>query len=53
MRIFIAIPYIVKVFKSRRERWASHVARMSERRSAFEILNGSPTGKTPLGRDIY
>ena len=31
-------------------RWASHVARMEEGRSAFNILSGKPTGKRPLGR---
>ena len=36
--------------KSRRFRWAGHVARMEESRSAFKILTGKPTGKRPLGR---
>ena len=40
----------VRVIKSRRLRWASHVARMEEGRSAFKILTGKPTGKRPLGR---
>ena len=31
-------------------RWAGHVARMEEERSAFKILTGNPTGKRPLGR---
>ena len=31
-------------------RWAGHVARMEEGRSAFKLLTGKPTGKTPLGR---
>ena len=35
---------------SRRLRWAGLVARMQEGRSAFKILTGKPTGKTPLGR---
>ena len=30
-------------------RWADHVARMEEVRSAFKILKGNPTGKIPLG----
>ena len=41
---------IVRVNKSTRLRWADHVARMEEGRSAFEILTGKPTGKRPLGR---
>ena len=40
---------IVGVIKSRRLRWAEHVAIM-EGRSAFKILTGKPTGKRPLGR---
>ena len=41
---------IVRVIKSRRLRWAGHVARMEEGRSAFKTLTGKPTGKKPLGR---
>ena len=36
--------------KSRRIRWAGHVARMEEGRSAFKILTDKPTGKRHLGR---
>ena len=43
-------PNIVRVIKSRRLRWAGHVARMEESRSASKILTGKPTGKRPLGR---
>ena len=43
-------PNIVRVIKSRILRWAGHVARMEEDRSAFKILTGKPTGKRPLGR---
>ena len=42
-------PNIVRVIKSRRLRWAGHVARMKEGRSAFKIVTGKPTGKRPLG----
>jgi hypothetical protein len=38
------------VIKSRILRWAGHVARMEEGRSAFKILTGTPAGKIPLGR---
>jgi hypothetical protein len=40
------------VIKSRRLRWAGHVARMEEGRSAFKILTGRPTParKRSLGR---
>ena len=37
-------------FKSRRLRWAEHVARMEESRSDFKIVTGKPTGNRPLGR---
>ena len=43
-------PNIVRVIKSRRSRWAGHVARMEEGRSAFKTLTVKPTGKRPLGR---
>ena len=43
-------PNIVRVIKSRRMRWAGHVAKMEEGRSAFKILTGKPKGKRPLGR---
>jgi hypothetical protein len=40
-------PNIVSVIKSRRMRWAGHVARMGEGRG---VLVGRPEGKRPLGR---
>jgi hypothetical protein len=43
-------PNIVRVVKSRRMRWAGHVARMRERRCVFRVLVGKPKGKRPLGR---
>jgi hypothetical protein len=36
--------------KSRRVRWAGHVAQMAEKRNAYRILMGKPEGKRPLGR---
>ena len=41
-------PNIVRVIKSRRMRWAGHVARMEERRGAYSIMVGKPEGKRPL-----
>jgi hypothetical protein len=38
------------VIKSRRMRWAGHVARMRERRGVYRVLDGRPEGKKPLGR---
>jgi hypothetical protein len=43
-------PNIVTVIKSRRKRWARHVARMGEGRGVYSILVGRPEGKRPLGR---
>jgi hypothetical protein len=43
-------PNIVRVIKSRRMRWAGHVARMGERRGIYRVLVGKPEGKRPLGR---
>ena len=43
-------PNIVPVIKSRRMRWAGHVARMGEERGAYRFLVGKPEGKRPLGR---
>jgi hypothetical protein len=40
----------VRVFKSRRIRWAGHVARMGEEREVHRVLVGKPKGKRPLGR---
>jgi hypothetical protein len=44
------LPNIVRVIKSRRMRWAGHVARMVERRDAYRFLVGKPEGKRPFGR---
>jgi hypothetical protein len=41
---------IVRVIKSRRMRWAGHVARMGEGRGVYRVLVGRPEGKRPLGR---
>jgi hypothetical protein len=43
-------PNIFRVIKSRRLRWAGHVARMGERRGAYRALEGKPEGRRPLGR---
>ena len=43
-------PNIVRVIKSRRMRWAEHVARMGEKRGEYRALVGKPEGKRPLGR---
>jgi hypothetical protein len=40
----------VRVVKSRRMRWAGHVARMGEDRVMHRVLVGKPEGRRPLGR---
>jgi hypothetical protein len=43
-------PNIVRVIKSRRMRWAGHVARIGEGRGVYRVLVGRPEGKRSLGR---
>jgi len=43
-------PNIVQVIKSRRMRWAGHVARIGEERGVYRVLVGKPEGRRPLGR---
>jgi hypothetical protein len=43
-------PNMIRVIKSRRLRWAGHVARMEERIGAYRALVGKPMGRRPLGR---
>jgi hypothetical protein len=43
-------PNIVRVIKSRRMRWAGHVARMEEGRGVYRVLDGRLEGKRPVGR---
>ena len=47
---FYSSPNIVWVIKSRRMRWAGHVARMGEERVVYRVLVGKPEGRRPLGR---
>jgi hypothetical protein len=46
LRDLYSSPRRVRIIKSRRMRWAGHVARMGERRNAYRLL----VGKRPLGR---
>jgi hypothetical protein len=43
-------PNIIRLIKSRRLRWAGHVARMGERRGAYRALVGKPERRRPLER---
>jgi hypothetical protein len=43
-------PSIIRIMKSRRMRWAGHVAPMGEKRNAYTLLVGKPQERRPLGR---
>ena len=45
-----SLPNIVWVVKSRRMRWAGHVARMGQGRGGYRVLMGKPERKKPMGR---
>jgi hypothetical protein len=45
-----SLPNIVWVIKSRRMRWAGHIARMGEGRGMYRVLVGKTEGKSPMGR---
>jgi hypothetical protein len=50
LRDLYSSPSIIKTIKSRRMRWAGHIALMGEKRNAYRLLVGNPEGKRPLGR---
>jgi hypothetical protein len=50
MNDLYSLPNIFRVVKSRRMRWAGHVAGMGERRGLYRVLVEKPEGKRPLGR---
>jgi len=50
LSVLYSSPSIVRVIKSKRMRWAEHVARMGEGRGVCRGLVGKPEGKRPLGR---
>jgi hypothetical protein len=52
LRDLYSLPNIVRVVKSRRMRWAGHVARMGEGKGVHRFLVGKPEGKRPMGRKI-
>jgi hypothetical protein len=48
--IIIIVCNIISLIKSRRMRWARHVARMGEKRDAYRILAGRPERRRQFGR---
>jgi hypothetical protein len=49
LHILCSSPNIIRPIKSRRMRWAGHVAHMGEERNVYRVLMGKPKGKRPLG----
>jgi hypothetical protein len=43
-------PDIIRQIKSRRIRWAEHVARVGEEKNVYRVLMGKREGRRPLGR---
>jgi hypothetical protein len=41
---------IFRIIKSRRMRWAGHMAQMGQKRNVYRLLVGEPEGRSPLGR---
>jgi hypothetical protein len=50
LRDLYSSPSIIRIIKSRRMRWAGHVARMGEKRNAYRLSVRKSEGKRPLGR---
>jgi hypothetical protein len=50
LRNLYSYPNIIRQIKSRRMRWAEHVARMGEEKKLYKVLVGKSEGKRPLGR---
>jgi hypothetical protein len=44
-----SLPSTIRIIKSRRMRWAGHVARM-EKNNVYRLMVGKPEGKRPLGK---
>jgi hypothetical protein len=50
LHILYSFPNIIRQIKSRRTRWAGHVAHMGEERKVYKVLVGKPEGNRPLGK---
>jgi hypothetical protein len=50
LHIYTPPPNIIRRIKSKKMRWAGHVARMGEERDVYRVLMGKPEGKRPLVR---
>jgi hypothetical protein len=43
-------PSIIRIIKTRRMRWAGHVAQIGEKKNKYRLLVGKPEGRRPLGK---
>jgi hypothetical protein len=50
LRDLLYSPSIIRIMKTRKMRWAGHVARMGEKGNVYRLLVRKPEGKRPLGR---
>jgi hypothetical protein len=50
LRDLYSSPSIIRIMKSRRMRWAGHVAQLGEKGNAYRLLVVKSEGKRPLGR---
>jgi hypothetical protein len=50
LRDLYSSPSIIRIIRSRRMRWAGHVARVGDKRNAYRLLVGKQEGKRILGR---
>jgi hypothetical protein len=50
LRVLYSSPSIIRIIKSRKMRWAGHVAPRGKKRNAYRLLVGKPEGKRLLGR---
>jgi hypothetical protein len=50
LHILYSSPNTIRQIKSRRMKWAGHVAHMGEERNVYSVLIGKPERNRPLGR---
>jgi hypothetical protein len=43
-------PSIIRMIKSRKMKWAGHVARIGEKRNTYKLLVGKPEGNRKIGK---
>jgi hypothetical protein len=50
LRDLYSSPSVIRIIKSRRLRWAGHVARLGKKMNVYRLLVGKPEGKITIGR---